>query len=136
MSATPGPEGPVDVVAAVLHRAGRVLVGQRPAGAQLAGQWEFPGGKVRQDESRQAAMRRELHEELGVRLTRYGPERFVYPTSDGAFRIHFVEVEVEGEPTALEHTQLRWLAPQRLHEVELASGDRAFADRILHGGVD
>jgi len=45
---------------------GRVLLTQRPAGKAMAGLWEFPGGKVEPDETPEAALIRELHEELGI----------------------------------------------------------------------
>lgn len=58
--------GPVVVAAAVVIEGDRVLLTQRPGGTHLAGAWEFPGGKLEQDESPQAALVRELREELGV----------------------------------------------------------------------
>ncbi len=131
--ASGAPDGPtvtIDVVAAVIERDGRYLVCQRQAGVQLAGLWEFPGGKVTPGESRPEAMARELEEELGVAMDAYGPERFVYDTADGAYRLHFVSVSVTGEPVALEHAAIRWLAPTEWDGVPLASGDRAFADHV------
>ena len=52
--------------AALVDGEGRVLVAQRPAGKHLAGLWEFPGGKIESGESPEAALVRELHEELGI----------------------------------------------------------------------
>lgn len=51
---------------ALIDRDGRVLLAERPAGKSLAGLWEFPGGKVEQGETPEAALIRELHEELGI----------------------------------------------------------------------
>lgn len=51
---------------ALIDPEGRVLLAQRPAGKQLAGLWEFPGGKVEPGETPEAALVRELHEELGI----------------------------------------------------------------------
>ncbi|HRK17251.1 MAG TPA: NUDIX domain-containing protein, partial [Prosthecobacter sp.] len=56
---------PVEVVCAVLRRGGRLLVARRPAGKRLAGCWEFPGGKIEPGETAEAALLRELREELG-----------------------------------------------------------------------
>ena len=58
--------GPVVVAAAVVIDGDRVLLTQRPSGTHLAGAWEFPGGKLEDDESPAAALVRELREELGV----------------------------------------------------------------------
>ena len=51
---------------ALIDRDGRVLLAQRPEGKSMAGLWEFPGGKVEGDETPEAALVRELHEELGI----------------------------------------------------------------------
>jgi 8-oxo-dGTP diphosphatase len=64
----------IEVVAAVLQRDdGSFLLAQRPAGKVYAGYWEFPGGKVEPDEPLSAALARELHEELGIEVTRCYP---------------------------------------------------------------
>jgi 8-oxo-dGTP diphosphatase len=54
------------VAVALIDRDGRLLLAQRPEGESMAGLWEFPGGKVESDESPEAALIRELHEELGI----------------------------------------------------------------------
>ena len=56
------------VAAAMVDRSGRVLIAQRPPGKWQAGRWEFPGGKVEAGEDEEMAVRRELMEELGVRV--------------------------------------------------------------------
>ena len=54
------------VAVALIDADGRVLLARRPEGKSLAGLWEFPGGKVEFDETPEAALIRELHEELGI----------------------------------------------------------------------
>ncbi len=61
------------VAAALINDNNEVLLAQRPAGKRLAGKWEFPGGKVEAEESPEAALVRELHEELGIEIE---PERY------------------------------------------------------------
>jgi 8-oxo-dGTP diphosphatase len=56
------------VAVALVDADGRVLLAQRPEGKQLAGLWEFPGGKIEPGESIEQALRRELHEELGITI--------------------------------------------------------------------
>ena len=64
----------VDVAAAVILRPdGRFLLAQRPAGKVYAGYWEFPGGKVERGEQLTQTLARELHEELGIEVTRAYP---------------------------------------------------------------
>jgi 8-oxo-dGTP diphosphatase len=78
-----GRRRPVRVAAAVIERAdGQVLLAQRPPGKAYAGYWEFPGGKLESNETVQAALARELHEELGITVREASPwlvQEFVYP---------------------------------------------------------
>ena len=84
----------VDVAAAVIMRPdGRFLLAQRPPGKVYAGYWEFPGGKAEPGEPLAAALVRELHEELGIEVTRAYPwivEEYVYPHAH--VRLHFFRV--------------------------------------------
>jgi len=66
--APPGGEGEIDVVAAVIERDGRILIARRPAASHLGGLWEFPGGKRHPGESAEAALVREIREELDAAL--------------------------------------------------------------------
>jgi 8-oxo-dGTP diphosphatase len=108
------------VVGAVLRDgAGRVLAARRatPPG------WEFPGGKVEPGESEPAALARELREELGVVAEvgeRVGPD---VPMPGGyVLRVWTARVTA-GEPTRLEHAELRWLAPDELGAVDWLPAD-------------
>lgn len=97
-----------------LDRPAEILIGRRSAPEQLAGQWEFPGGKVEPGESPLAALHRELLEELGVRvrsgveIAAAGPEG--WPLAGTAtMRVWFVQISA-GQPEALEdHDELRWM---------------------------
>ncbi|OZA31286.1 MAG: DNA mismatch repair protein MutT [Hydrogenophilales bacterium 17-61-9] len=108
-----------EVVAAVLTQPdGRVLLAQRPPGKAYAGYWEFPGGKVEPDESLEVALARELHEELGItvsRAHRWITRVFAYPHA--TVRLNFFRVfEWQGEPHPHEGQILSW---QRLDAVEV-----------------
>lgn len=101
------------VVAAVIERDGLILAARRTEPPELAGQWEFPGGKAETGESDREALERECREELGVRIAvgeRIGPE---YSIAGGAMvvRTYFATIE-DGEPQTLEnHDALRWVRP-------------------------
>ncbi|MBE0547045.1 MAG: NUDIX domain-containing protein [Rubrivivax sp.] len=90
----PGPRRPVDVAVGVLIDAGgRFLLTSRPPGKVYAGYWEFPGGKVEAGESIAQALRRELHEELGITIADAQPwqvEMVDYPHA--LVRLHFCKV--------------------------------------------
>ena len=121
------------VVAAVIEREGRVLVGQRKPGGQHPLKWEFPGGKVEAGEKPEAALVRELSEELGVRaridgeITRY---EFQYPGRSRILLIFYRVVDFEGEPQNLDFAQLRWVEREQLGELDFLEGDVAFVRRL------
>jgi 8-oxo-dGTP diphosphatase len=114
------------VVAAVLvDRRGQVLIAQRPPGKWQAGRWEFPGGKVEPGESEEAAVRRELAEELGVRvdvLQRLGDFTHDY----GERQVHiglWLVLRHEGEPQGLDGQALRWVRVDQLADCDLLEAD-------------
>ncbi len=107
----------VDVAVGVLVRAdGAVLFGQRPAGKPYAGWWEFPGGKLEAGESVEAALARELREELGIDVRVSHPwvvREHVYPHAH--VRLYFRRVaEWSGDPHAREGQALAWRHPARI----------------------
>ncbi len=110
----------VDVVAAViLQPDGRFLLARRPEGKPYAGYWEFPGGKVEAGESLEHALKRELHEELGIEVERAWPwlvRHFDY--EHASVKLHFFRVvEWHGEPHGKESQLLEW---QALGQVNVA----------------
>jgi 8-oxo-dGTP diphosphatase len=111
------------VVGAAIIAGGRLLAAQRAEPAALAGGWEFPGGKVDPGESDEEALVRECHEELGVTVKLHERIGGDWPLVLGSIlRVWTAEV-VEGTPQPLEHTELRWLSPAELYDVEWLPGD-------------
>ncbi len=100
-------------VAILLDRRGRYLLAQRPAGKPYAGYWEFPGGKVEAGETPLQALRRELQEELDIRVGVALPwmvHHFAYPHA--RVRLHLFRVlRWEGLPRPLEQQVLAWQGP-------------------------
>ena len=119
--------GLIRVIAGVIVRDGRYLVCQRPAHKRHGGLWEFPGGKLGEGESLEQAAERELREELGMSVTRTGDTLFTQVDPGSPFQIEFIEVRADGEPHAMEHTDLRWLRWGELRSVPLAPTDAVFA---------
>ena len=102
---------PVDVAVGVLiDAAGRFLLTSRPPGKVYAGYWEFPGGKLEPGETVAAALRRELHEELGITIGAAEPwqtELMDYPHA--RVRLHFCKVrEWRGEMQMREGQRMAW----------------------------
>lgn len=113
------------VVAGILEREGKVLVGARSAPAWAAGHWEFPGGKVEGHETPAEALAREWHEELGVRVE---AQEEVYRSQldmpVGAFLLVALRLRLlEGEPRPLEQRALAWVAPADLTRLRLLAGN-------------
>ena len=124
------PEGRVAVIAAVIQRGDKYLLGQRPESKRHGGLWEFPGGKVHDGESRLEAIRRELAEELALKVVRF--ERLLFSVVDkgSPYVIEFVETVIEGTPTPYEHSEIAWLTIGELDELRLAPADAAFAAHL------
>ncbi|MGH8631272.1 MAG: Nudix family hydrolase [Burkholderiales bacterium] len=108
---------PVEVAAAVVERAdGSFLLAQRPAGKVYAGYWEFPGGKIETGETPLLALKRELHEELGIETQAAFPWiSRVYAYPHATVRLNFMRVtRWQGEPTGRELQAFSWQRPEAL----------------------
>ncbi len=110
----------IEVVCAVIEREGRFLACQRPHGKCEGGKWEFPGGKIEEGESAEAALIREIDEELGCAII-VGKEMIsVYHENIclRPFRVEMVE-----EPELKEHLAMRWLRRSEFGELDWAAAD-------------
>ena len=125
--ATRGPERPIHVVAAVLRDVrGRILLARRTEGRDLAGAWEFPGGKVEAGESAIQALDRELDEELGIRVLSATPLIRVpqaYPGKRIVLDVHEVS-SFAGTPRGRENQALAWSPLEKLASYPMPPADR------------
>ena len=123
------------VVAAVIERDGQVLIGQRKGGEWHAFKWEFPGGKVEPGETPDAAIRRELEEELGIRAAA-GPTiaeyEYTYPGRSPIRLMFYSVLEFEGEPENRAFEEIRWEKRELLPTYDFLEGDVDFV-RALAG---
>ena len=114
------------VVGAAILRDGTVLAARRTAPVEVAGRWEFPGGKVEQGESPEQALVREIAEELDcrIRVTAW------LPGTAPIGATHELRVAcgvlVRGEPTPTEHDLVRWVTADELDDVDWLEPDRPF----------
>jgi len=119
---------PVPVVAAVItDDSGRVLLAQRPSHKHLALKWEFPGGKVEPGESPEAALARELREELSIaiEIVRSLPH-FTHDYGSVVIAMFPFECRLapgSGAPHPHEHLALAWVALDALDTYDLAPAD-------------
>ena len=117
------------VVAGAVVRDGRLLAVRRTLPPELRGRWELPGGKVDADESRDEALARELHEELGVRVHIHEWLETTVPIGAGTMRLTVALVTLtHGEPMPVEHDAVRWLGSDELDDVDWLEPDRPFLD--------
>lgn len=115
------------VAVALIDTDGRVLIAQRPEGKQLAGLWEFPGGKVEPGERPEAALIRELKEELGIDVTEACLAPFVF-TSHAYETFHLLMPlylcrRWSGVVQAREHSALKWVKPNQLSQWPMPPAD-------------
>ena len=115
------------VCAVLVDDRGRVLVAQRPAHKHLGLKWEFAGGKVEAGESAEAALVREIKEELGCVITITRPlPRFTHDYGTVVIEmIPFVVALAPGSPPPHphEHSAVRWVTPDELRALDLAPAD-------------
>jgi 8-oxo-dGTP diphosphatase len=123
----------VEVVAAVIMRDGKILIGQRKSTGRHPLKWEFPGGKVEPGEDSRAALTRELREELNVDAV-IGEELDSYEVNYGdgiRILLHFYRVtQFQGELRNLDFEQITWEQPERLPEYDFLDGDVTFVSRM------
>ena len=117
------------VVAAVIERDDQILIAQRKRTSQHPLKWEFPGGKVEAAETPEAAVVRELQEELAIQAS-VGPEigryEFQYQGSWPIMLMFYRVVEFSGEPKNLNFERILWTPRERLSDYDFLEGDAEF----------
>jgi 8-oxo-dGTP diphosphatase len=116
------------VAAALVDADGRVLLQERSAGRQMAGLWEFPGGKVESDELPEAALIRELKEELGIETDTacLAPAAFASaPLGDRhLLLLLYICRKWRGTPQALDAAALTWVRPAQMFALPMPPADK------------
>ena len=126
---------PIAVVCALIERDGQVLMAQRPAHKHLGGKWEFPGGKIEPGETPEAALHRELHEELGctVEILRpLAPHTHAYATVTVQLIPYVARLlPASPAPHTREHAALRWVPAAELLSLDLPAADLPIIEDYL-----
>lgn len=121
----------VNVVAAVIVNDGRVYATERGYG-EFKGGWEFPGGKIEKGETPEAALKREIEEELATEISvgQYlGTVEYDYPLFHLSMRCYICTV-ISGHLTLLEHMAARWLDRAHLYDVAWLPADRTIVEWV------
>ena len=112
---------------ALVDADGRVLIAQRPQGKQLAGLWEFPGGKVEAGETPEECLVRELREELGIetKIPCLAPLTFASHSYDDFHLLMplYVCRRFEGMPQPREGQALKWVRPRQMRDYPMPPAD-------------
>jgi 8-oxo-dGTP diphosphatase len=122
----------IDVTAAIWIENGRVLIARRRPGASQAGLWEFPGGKMRPEESPAQCLKREILEELGVRIVVgefFGESIYAYEEQTVRLLAYRVRA-TEGELSANDHAELAWVAMTDLDRYRFCPADLPFVEKL------
>ena len=115
------------VAVALVDPDGRILLARRPEGKAMAGLWEFPGGKVESGESPEAALIRELHEELGIETWKscLAPLTFASHAYDDFHLLMplYVCRRWEGIPQPRVHSALKWVKTEDINRFPMPAAD-------------
>ena len=121
----------VRVTAALIRDGNRILATQRGYGEFKDG-WEFPGGKIEEGETPEAALKREIQEELNtsIKVGDYlDTIEYDYPNFHLSMRCYWAEIE-SGSPVLLEHEAARWLRKEELDTVDWLPADRTIIETV------
>jgi 8-oxo-dGTP diphosphatase len=124
----------VVVAAALIDPAGKILLQQRAPVRSMAGLWEFPGGKVEEGETPEAALARELAEELGIRAdpAALSPACFASAPNGEAHMLLLLYIcrAWSGEPRPLDAAALKWLRPAEMSGLDMPPADRPLIELL------
>ncbi|MCR9014008.1 (deoxy)nucleoside triphosphate pyrophosphohydrolase [Aquiflexum gelatinilyticum] len=116
----------IRVTCAIIHDKGKILVAQRSENMDLPLKWEFPGGKIEADESPEACLKREIKEELNLRIEVKKAFKSNFHSYAGGKEIELIPFlcgYISGHLIVKEHQQIRWIEPENLLILDWADAD-------------
>lgn len=115
----------IEVTAAILEEGNKIMIARRAQGKHLAGYWEFPGGKIEQDETPEICLTRELKEEfeIDVKIGKFiGESVFNYPNKTIKL-IAFTGQIINGKMMLNDHDKIEWIKLEEINNYKLAPAD-------------
>ena len=119
-------------------RGEQILVTQRTAQQPMPLKWEFPGGKMEPGEGPEEALRRELHEELGVEVEVgqiYEVLAHAYPSFDLLMLVYPCRLVGEGNPELREVADMAWVKPLEMRAFDILAADAPLVERLIEEGI-
>lgn len=123
------------VTAAIITRRGKYLVAKRKAGGVVGGKWEFPGGKLEENETPKQSLKRELGEELDIKA-QIGKvfDEHIHCYKDGKMKIYAYAVSrYTGRIKLIDHDEMRWVAVNELKEMNFIGNDKSIIKKLTQG---
>lgn len=123
----------IEVVAAVIVSRGKILATQRGVGKWLEGKWEFPGGKLKEGESYEEALIREIDEELNCKIKVGNPicrTLYDYPHIKIALSTYYASL-LDEVPELMEHQALSWVEPSCLQDLDWSPADIQAVEEVI-----
>lgn len=124
----------IDVVAAIIKNSeGKILIAQRNLKKSQGGLWEFPGGKIEKNESKEEAIVREIKEELNmdIKVDSYFDEK-IYNYPDKIIKLITLNCTmINNKYEVLEHEQIKWININEFKNYDFAPADIYFVDKII-----
>lgn len=127
----------VKVTAAILVHDGKILIAQRKLTDRLALKWEFPGGKIEENEMPEDCLKREMMEEFGIEVAigdYIGSSLYHYDHISielMAFRTYWISGEIE----LRDHEAFEWVAVDELHQYDFAPADLPFVEKLCSNEI-
>ena len=122
----------LEVVAALIIKDNKLMICQRPAFKSRPLLWEFPGGKVEENETKEQALKRECKEELDILIEvrdLYAEVSYTYP--DISINLSLFKASVKnGEPRLIEHNDLKWINLDQLDEFDFCPADKSIIEKL------
>lgn len=125
------------VAGIIVDDEGRILIARRPDHVHQGGLWEFPGGKCEPGEAPEAALARELGEELGITISRFSPFRCIaHDYADKQVLLDFWWVDgFSGEPSGAEGQQVRWVERASLGDYDFPAANEPVVAVLMEPGL-
>lgn len=123
----------IQAIVGILKKEDKVLVAKRPSGKPYSGYWEFPGGKIEDNEVSKDALIRELYEELGIKVITAQPlfkHTHAYPDKIVLLDLWWV-TEFSGYPYSKENQMLRWVTYAEMLDLHLLEANRSIIDKVF-----